>query len=213
MCSRSITYKIYLFWFLSCFLWFWYFIFDKEKNIFGFSVSFWFPKFVAFDLSNGTFDFRNLSRLISQMTLLISKSCLLWFLKWHFWFPKFVSFDFSNDTFDFQNLSRLISQMAFLISKMRLIWILSTWQFLWVVRPTQGRGDTQSVVTTRPNEAAKVFWWKMGMCRRIGFGFPKGGFVLSVLNRDIYLWRQQSNHIFTGRDKPFGEKGKYLCYP
>ena len=28
---------------------------------------------------------------------------------------------------------------------------------------------------------------KMGMCRRIGFGFPKGGFVLSVLNRDIYL--------------------------
>jgi len=27
-CSRSITYKIYLFWFLSCFLWFWYFIFD-----------------------------------------------------------------------------------------------------------------------------------------------------------------------------------------
>ena len=118
---------------------------------------FWFPKFVAFDLSNGTLDFRNLSRLISQMTLLISKTCLVWFLKWHFWFPKFVSFDFSNDTFDFQNLSRLISQMAFLISKMRLIWILSTWQFLWVVRPTQGRGDTQSVVTTRPNEAHPHF--------------------------------------------------------
>ena len=151
----------------------------------------------SFDFSNDTFDFRNLSRLIYQMALLISKICRFWFIKWHFWFPKLVSFDFSNDTFDFQNLSRLISQMAFLISKMRLIWILSTWQFLWVVRPTQGRGDTQSMVTTRPNEAAKVFWWKMGMCRRIGFGFPKGGFVLSVLNRDIYLWRQESNHIFT----------------
>ena len=79
--------------------------------------TFWFPKFVAFDLSNGTFDFRNLSRLISQMTLLISelsplisqmallisKICLVWFLKWHFWFPKFVAFDFSNGVFDFQN--------------------------------------------------------------------------------------------------------------
>ena len=151
----------------------------------------------SFDFSNDTFDFRNLSRLIYQMALLISKICRFWFIKWHFWFPKLVSFDFSNDTFDFQNLSRLISQMAFFISKMRLIWILSTWQFLWVVRPTQGRGDTQSMVTTRANEAAKVFWWKMGMCRRIGFGFPKGGFVLSVLNRDIYLWRQESNHIFT----------------
>ena len=141
------------------------------------------------------------------MTLLISEICRVWFIKWHFWFPKFVAFDLSNGTFDFRNLSRLISQMTlliskicrvwFFISKMRLIWILSTWQFLWVVRPTQGRGDTQSMVTTRANEAAKVFWWKMGMCRRIGFGFPKGGFVLSVLNRDIYLWRQESNHIFT----------------
>ena len=28
---------------------------------------------------------------------------------------------------------------------------------------------------------------KNGDVRWIGFGFPKGGFVLSVLNRDIYL--------------------------
>ena len=40
------------------------------------------------NLSSGTFDFRNLSRLISQMTLLISKS---------------VAFDFSNGVFYFQN--------------------------------------------------------------------------------------------------------------
>ena len=44
----------------------------------------------------------NLSCLISQMTLLISRIC---------------PFDFSNDMFDFQNLSRLISQMTLLISK------------------------------------------------------------------------------------------------
>ena len=54
---------------------------------------FWFPKFVAFDFSNDTFDFQNLSRLISQENT-------------------FVAFDFSIDTFDFQNLSRLISQMT-----------------------------------------------------------------------------------------------------
>ena len=76
---------------------------------------------------------KNLSRLISQLTLLI---------------PKFVTFDFPNDTFDFQNLLRLISQMAFLISKMR---------HMWMVSPTQGRGDTQSMVTSRPNKAARVF--------------------------------------------------------
>ena len=81
----------------------------------------------------------SLSRLISQMTLLISKIyrvwflkrsllipkiCRVWFLKWHFWFPKFVPFDFSNDTFDFQNLSRLISQMTLLISKICRVWFL-----------------------------------------------------------------------------------------
>ena len=69
-------------------------------------TSFWFLlchvdfKFVAFDFSNNNFDFQSLSRLISQMTLLISKIYRVWFLKWHFWFPKF---DFSNNTFDFQN--------------------------------------------------------------------------------------------------------------
>ena len=143
--------------FLIC-VWFFQYMFDFQNEVVWFlKWHFWFPKFVAFDLSNGTFDFQNLSRLIYQMALLISKICRVWFIKWHFWFPKLVSFDFSNDTFDFQNLSCLISQMAFFIFKMRLIWILSTWQFLWVVSPTQGRGDTQSMVTTRPNEAAKVF--------------------------------------------------------
>ena len=72
-------------------------------------MHFWFPKFdtfefqslsPAFDLPNDTFDFQNLSGLISQITLLISKIYRVWFLKWHFWFPKF---DFSNNTFDFQN--------------------------------------------------------------------------------------------------------------
>ena len=47
-------------------------------------------KICPFDFSNDTFDFQNLSRLISQMTRLISKIC---------------PFDFQNDTFDFQNLS------------------------------------------------------------------------------------------------------------
>ena len=60
-------------------------------------------KMRSFDLSNGTFDFQNLSRLIYQMALLISETCLVWFLKWHFWFPKFVVFDFSNGVFYFQN--------------------------------------------------------------------------------------------------------------
>ena len=154
------------------------FYFDFPANIwfpkldaFDFSTAFLFSKISAFDsfstclilkmwsfdFSNDTFHFRNLSRLIYQMALLISEICRFWLIKWHFWFPKLVSFDFSNDTFDFQNLSRLISQMAFFISKMRLIWTLSTWQFLWVVSPTQGRGDTQSMVTTRPNEVAKMF--------------------------------------------------------
>ena len=38
--------------------------------------------------------------------------------------------------------------------------------------------------TKRGSEGVLV---KMGMCCWIGFGFPKRGFVLSVLNRDIYL--------------------------
>jgi len=182
-------------------------IWFPKRDAFDFSTAFLFSKISAFDsfstclifkmrsfdFSNDTFDFRNLSRLISQMTLLISEICRVWFIKWHFWFPKFVAFDFSNDTFDFQNETDMdlihvtVSVGGKLYSRTRV---------------------TQSMVTTRPNEAAKVFWWKMGTCRWIGFGFPKGGFVLSVLNRDIYLWRQQSNHIFTGWDKPFGEKGK-----
>ena len=52
----------------------------------------------------------NLSRLISLITILISKVCRVWF-------PKFIAFDFSNDTFGFQNLLRLIFQMTLLISK------------------------------------------------------------------------------------------------
>ena len=41
------------------------------------------------------------------MTLLISRICRVWFLKWHFWFPKLDAFDFSNATFDFQNFVSL----------------------------------------------------------------------------------------------------------
>ena len=67
------------------------------------------------------FDFQNLTRLISKV-------CRVWFLKWHFWFPKFIAFDFSNNTFDFQNLSRLISQMTLLISKICRVWFLK-WHF------------------------------------------------------------------------------------
>ena len=59
----------------------------------------------------------NLSRLISQMTFLISKICPFDFSNDTFDFQKFVAFDFSNEFFDFQNLSRLISQMTRLISK------------------------------------------------------------------------------------------------
>ena len=70
----------------------------------------------------------NLSRLISLITILISKVCRVWFLKWHFWFPKFIAFDFSNNTFDFQNLSRLISQMTLSISKIYRVWFLK-WRF------------------------------------------------------------------------------------
>ena len=144
-------------------------------------------KFVAFDFSNNNFDFdfQSLSRLISQMTLLISKIYRVWFLKWHFWFPKFVAFDFSNDTFDFQNLSRLISQITLLISEICRVWFLKyhfrfpKWdRYGWYSCDSsvggkpysrQGQGDTQSIVTSRPNEAESVFYWKKGMCPWIGY--------------------------------------------
>ena len=51
----------------------------------------------------------NLSRLISPITILISKVCRVWFLKC---------------IFDFQNLTRLISQMTLLISKIYRVWFL-----------------------------------------------------------------------------------------
>ena len=136
----------------------------KEKYIFGFKCF-----ILIFQL---IFDFHNLTRLICQLHFWFPKfprlnpfdsfsRCLIFKLSFDFEnafdFQKFVAFDFSNDTFDFQNLLSLFSQMAFLISKMRLIWILSERQFLRVVSPTQGRGDTQSMVTTRPNKAARVF--------------------------------------------------------
>ena len=102
--------------------------FDNQKNVrflstadhgvrgvsqIKFTISDSFRVFFDFDIlsmikKKTPFDFycviliMNLSRLISQMTLLISKIC---------------PFDFSNDTFDFQNWSRLISQMTLLISR------------------------------------------------------------------------------------------------
>ena len=59
------------------------------------------------------FDFQNLTRLISKV-------CRVWFLKWHFWFPKFFAFDFSNDTrdeFDFQNFSIFITKWTLMFSR------------------------------------------------------------------------------------------------
>ena len=118
-------------------------------------------KFVAFDFSNNNFDFQNLSRLIFQMTLLISKIhrvwflkrtlliskiCRVWFLKWHFWFPKFIGFDFSNDTSDFQNLARLISQMTLLISKISRVWFFK-WHF-----------DFQNFASL-PAGGSPLVWW------------------------------------------------------
>ena len=70
----------------------------------------------------------NLSRLISQKTLFISKVLSRLISQLHFWFLKFDAFDFSNDSFDFQNLSRLISQMTLLISKIYRIWFFK-WHF------------------------------------------------------------------------------------
>ena len=66
----------------------------------------------------------NLSRLISVITILISKVCRVLFLKyifdfqnWRVWFPKFDAFAFSNDTFWF-----------LLISKICRVWFLK-WHF------------------------------------------------------------------------------------
>ena len=112
-CSMSITNKIYYVWFFSCFLWFWYLVYDKKEKSFWFLLCHFDFKFVAFGFSNNTFHFRSLLRLISQL---------------HFWFLKFDALDFSNDTFDFQNLSHLISQMAVLISKIYRVWFLK-WHF------------------------------------------------------------------------------------
>ena len=67
------------------------------------------------------FDFQNLTRLISKV-------CRVWFLKWHFWFSKFIAFDLSNNPFDFQSLSRLISQMTLLIFKIYRVWFVK-WHF------------------------------------------------------------------------------------
>ena len=103
---KSITNKIYHVWFFSCFLWFWYFVYDQKEKSFWFLLCHFDFKFVAFDFSN---------------VFLISKI-------WRVWFLKFDAFDFSNDTFDFQNLSRLISQMTLLISKICRVWFLK-WRF------------------------------------------------------------------------------------
>ena len=66
---ESITHKIHLFWFLSCFVFFDFDILSliKKKKYslvlvlhFDFSGNLWFPKFIiALDFSNGVFDFQN----------------------------------------------------------------------------------------------------------------------------------------------------------
>ena len=106
-----------------CRVWFPKCIFDFQNltGLISKVCCFWFLKW-RFLIS---FDFQNLSPLISQLTLLISKIYRVWFLNWHFWFPKFVAFDFSIDTSDFQNLSRLICQMTILISKICGVWFLN----------------------------------------------------------------------------------------
>ena len=73
--------------------------------------------FVAFDFSNDTFDFQNLWRLISQMTLEFDfQNFSIFITKWTLMFSKFVEYALWN-AFLIVNLGRLISQMAFLISK------------------------------------------------------------------------------------------------
>ena len=89
----------------------------------------WFPNFVAFDFSNDTFDFQNLSRLISQITLLISEICRVWFLKYHFRFPKW-------DRYGWYSCDSSVGGKPY---------------------SRQGQGDTQSIVTSRSNEAERVF--------------------------------------------------------
>ena len=97
-------------WFLKC-------IFDFQNLTLLISKVWcvWFPKFIAFDFSNNTFDFQNLSRLILQMTLLISK---IW---------RVLIFQL---TLDFQNLLRLISQMTLLTSK---IWCVLIFQLTLLI--------------------------------------------------------------------------------
>ena len=54
-------------------------------------------------------------------------------------------------------------------------------------KPYSGMGGHSlngHITTGRGSKGVLV---KNGDVRWIGFGFPKGGFVLSVLNRDIYL--------------------------
>ena len=112
------------FWFLLCHFDFKFVAFDFSNNSLIFKVCrVWFLKCI--------FDFQNLTRLISQMTLLISKIYRVWFLKWHFWFPKFVAFDFSNDTFDFQNLSRLISQMTLEFDFQNFLISITKWTLMF----------------------------------------------------------------------------------
>ena len=176
-------------------------------------LHFWFSKFPRLILSLHVW-FSKRGRLISQMTLLISEICRVWFINWRFWFlklvsfdfsiPKFVAFDLPNGTFDFRNLSRLISKIC-------RVWFLHVTVSVGGKPYSRMGGHSVSGhnTTRRGSEGVVVKNGDVPLDRLgIGFGFPKGGFVLSVLNRDIYLWRQQSNHIFTGQDKLFGEKGK-----
>ena len=128
------------------------------------------------------FDFQNLTRLISKIwRVWFPKVCRVWFLKmtlliskiYRVWFLKYNTFDFQNlsrDAIDFQNLSRLISKMTF--------WFPKWDRYGWHSRDSyvggepysrQGQGDSKSVVTSRPNEAERVFWWKKGMCPWIGY--------------------------------------------
>ena len=66
----------------------------------------------------------NLSRLISLITILISKVCRVWFLKCHFWFPKFIAFDFSRDHFWCPKFVAFDFWMTLFISKICGVWFL-----------------------------------------------------------------------------------------
>ena len=192
------------------------FYFDFPANIwfpkldaFDFSTAFLFSKISAFDsfstclilkmwsfdFSNDTFHFRNLSRLIYQMALLISEICLVCFLKWHFWFPKFVAFDFSNGVFYFQNETDmdLIHVTVSVGGKP----YSRTGGHSVNGHNTTKRGS-KDVLAKNGDVLLDRVWVSQG-------GFPplcpKQGYIL-------ILWRQQLNHIFNGCHKPFGEKGK-----